>query len=185
MKHQDYNLFPTLVVAYDLTGKIDNKKLVDNYNGKKHILVDGGTSSYEDGGWNIDDHPGLRETLQHCVDIYRDKLNLSDMFISNSWMNQMGPGAKVKPHRHEGSVVSGAYYPKTPNGSAHLIFHSPISMYRMNDVFQGETEANTYFNFFPAQENTLYIFPSWLQHETEINTVEERYVLSFNTARTF
>jgi len=186
MEHQEYKLFPTLVIAFDLTGLIDNKKLIDNYDGKDHLLVEGnGSSNYNGGGWNIDDYDGLRDTLQNCVNIYQDKLNLSDMFISNSWMNKMEPGGKIKPHRHEGSVVSGAYYPKTSPNSASLVFHSPISMYRMNDVFKGETEANSYFNYFPAQENILYLFPSWLQHETEVNNADDRYVLSFNTARTF
>lgn len=185
MKHNEYNLFPTLVVAYDLTGLVDNKKLIEDYNGQKHMLVDGnGTSNYSGGGWNLDHYKGLRETLQECVDLYASKLNLCQTHITNTWMNKMDPGGKVKPHRHEGSVVSGAYYPTAPKEAANLIFHSPISMYRMNDVFIAENDANTYFNFFPVQESILYIFPSWLQHETEINTVEDRYVLSLNTART-
>ena len=184
MNHKDYNLFPTLVVAFDLTDMIDNKKLIESYNGKEHLLVEGpGSSNYNGGGWNIDDHEGLRDILQDCVDMYIDKLNLSDAFISNSWMNKMDTGGKIKPHRHEGSVVSGAYYPKAGPNSAHLVFHSPISIYRMNDIFKGETKANSYFNYFPAQENILYIFPSWLQHETEVNNTDERYVLSFNTGR--
>ena len=150
MKHQEHNLFPTLVIAYDLTGLVDNEKLIDDYNGQKHMLVDGnGTSNYSGGGWDLENFPGLRDTLQ------------------------------------EGSVVSGAYYPSAPKEAAHLVFHSPISMYRMNDVFEAENDRNTYFNFFPVQESILYIFPSWLQHETEINTVEDRYVLSFNTGRNF
>lgn len=184
MRHQEYNLFPTLVIAYELTGKIDNKKLIDDYNGQQHMLVDGnGTSNYHRDNWNIDNYLGLKDTLQECVDIYRDKLNLCDMAITDTWMNKMDPGGKVKPHRHEGSVISGAYYPTAPKGSAHLVFHSPISMYRMNDIFLSETAENTYFSFFPVQESVLYLFPSWLQHETEINTVDDRYVLSLNTAR--
>ena len=172
-------------MAFDLTGEVDNQKLVDSYNGLDHLLLEGGTSNYDGGGWNMDDYPDLRELLQKCVNIYAEQMNLSDMFISNSWMNSMTPGSRVKPHRHEGSVISGAYYPKVADGSASLIFHSPISMYRMNDVFKGETDINTYFNYFPAQENVLYLFPSWLTHETEVNDTEERYVLSFNTTRTF
>jgi uncharacterized protein (TIGR02466 family) len=185
MNHQDYLLFPTLVMAFDLTGDVDNKQMIDNYKGVDHLLMDGGSSNYDGGGWNMDSYPGLKNTLQQCVDIYAERMNLSDMTISNSWMNSMTPGSKVKPHRHEGSVVSGAYYPKVADGSASLIFHSPISLYRMNDVFKGESELNTYFNYFPARENVLYIFPSWLTHETEVNDTEERYVLSFNTGRTY
>ncbi len=186
IKHQEHNLFPTLVIAYDLTGMGDNEKLIEDYNGQKHMLVDGnGTSNYSGGGWNMDDYPGLRDTLQECVNQYASVLNLCQTTVTNTWMNKMDPGGKVKPHRHEGSVVSGAYYPSAPKEAAHLVFHSPISMYRMNDVFQAENDRNTYFNFFPVQESTLYIFPSWLQHETEVNTVDDRYVLSFNTGRNF
>ena len=42
--------------------------------------------------------------------------------IKNSWMNRVGKGGSVRSHRHEGSVVSGAFYPIADEGSCPLIF---------------------------------------------------------------
>ena len=89
----------------------------------------------------------------------------------------------VNAHRHERSVISGAYYPKCEDESAPLIFESPLQPYQMNmnNIRQGP--YNQYFLDFNPQPGLLVLFPSWLRHSVPPNRSDKRYTISFNTIR--
>ena len=186
-----HNLFPTLVMEFDLSDEMpvkNLKELIDNnesVQAYRHGKIEHGFSSHGCLNHILDesDFAPLKELFQTCVDQYSNNVGMGDLNIIQSWFNVYLQGGKIGAHRHEGSVCSAAFYPYCEDGSASLQFHSPLKPYRMNEIFEQETEYNTYFWKFPAKQNTLYLFPSWLEHETEINLTNERYVISFNTQR--
>lgn len=183
MEIKELHLFPTLVMGFNLKNDIDATDLLNFYQGIDHDLVRNGTSTYYRDNNILKSFPEVKNKIQECIDIYSEKMSLGKLIICDSWMNRMSLGSKTMPHRHPGSVCSGVYYPKIDDDSASLIFHNPLTPYKMNEIFHEENTLNTYFNYFPPTEGTLFIFPSWLEHETEINNTEERYALSFNTDR--
>lgn len=185
MNVQEQYLFPTVIMNFDLTAELSNFDFnLDNFVGDSHYLVENGTSNYNCPNWlATNNQEYLLNIFQQCVDTYTNRLQLMPCNIVNIWMNNMTVGSRVLAHRHEGSVLSGAFYPKLADNSAALRFNSPLTPYRMNDLFTGENELNTYFHYAQPKEMNLVLFPSWLEHETTVNQSEYRYVISFNTAR--
>mgnify|MGYP003706610079 CR=1 FL=1 len=185
-----HSVFPTSILEYNLEEVIDESQIEQLKNLESvcetHDLIRDGISTYavyqnlltdaEGFGW-------LGDILFTCIAKYEKLLNLRKLGITNCWTNITSKGAKVMPHRHEGSVCSGALYVQGAEDSAELMFHSPLKPYRMFDLFDGENEHNTYYHYVKPKPLTLYIFPSWLEHETKMETsTEKRQVISFNTS---
>lgn len=123
-----------------------------------HGLVSKGVSTYNH-GMPVLMYPelnGLSNILKQYVRIYCDKYDISPLKFINSWFNISQSGNKLKAHKHEESIISGAFY---ISGSTPLIFP--------------ETSVKPY-------PGLLIIFSSDLVHYTEEET-EERIIISFNT----
>ena len=58
---------------------------------------------------------------------------------------------------------------------------NPLEPYKMCELYDTTTEYNKGEWEFPIREGHLLLWPSWFQHETKVNTTNERYVISFNT----
>lgn len=86
-----------------------------------HGLVTKGSSTYNYGipVLMYPELTGLRNILQQYVRLYCSKYNISLLKFINSWFNISQPGNKLKAHKHEESIVSGAFY---ISGSTPLIF---------------------------------------------------------------
>ena len=75
------------------------------------------------------------------------------------------------------------FYLQVPKDSGSLIFHDPRPQ---SEVLsppkkQGENLHTAHRVTWEPKQNDLLVFPSWLQHEVEINnSQEERIVISFN-----
>jgi hypothetical protein len=122
-----------------------------------HGLVSKGVSTYNH-GMPVLIYPeliGLKNIIKQYVRIYCGKYNIPPLKFINSWFNISQPGNKLKAHKHEESVVSGAFY---LSGKTPLIF------------------PDTSINPYPGM---LVIFSSDLVHYTEEET-EQRIVISFN-----
>ena len=186
----EHKLFPTLVAEFDLRPKV-NPQLVYNelikIDTKKHSLLDGdGESSYDKDEKSLLDFDvplikALRSAIQDSINEYVKVYGLLPTMISNSWYSIMNKGSTLKFHRHEASVLSGAYYPKAPLGSVGLRFQNPTEIYRMAEVNHTITDYNCAEDELPAKEGFLYIFPSWLKHGSETNQIDNRMVVSFNS----
>lgn len=186
-----HEIFPTAVLEFDLSDNpiVQNtKELIDKKESVRaiqHGLVENGFSSYGSNTNILDEKEftPLKNIFLDCVNQYSQTISLGNLTITNSWYNKYQYGGRIAAHRHEGSVVSAAFYPYVDSGSANIRFHSPLKPYRMNEIFYNENYYNTYFWEFPAKKDTLYLFPGWLEHETHVNFSNERYVISFNTKR--
>lgn len=184
-RKSELDLFPTPVSLYDLsevnlTPLLD---LIDSFEKKKMYLVNNGVSTFGTGS-SILDHQDLSELksfISECLFDYTNRLGIFNLEICESWFNMTLPGGKLDLHRHEGSVVSGAFYP-TSEEITPLLFKTPISPYKMNELYKPNVGTQYAFGFntvFPSK-GMLILFPSWLEHKTDTE-IGERLVVSFNT----
>jgi uncharacterized protein (TIGR02466 family) len=188
MDHVHHDIFPTLVTTTDLSKDVDLQFVVDkvkNYHGHtdSHKLLYGGISSIGPRENFLDDPDlgPLRNAISAAIHNYTQTVGLIPVAITNSWFNYGSEWTKA--HRHEGSVISGAFYPDSTDGYANLQFESPIKPVRMNDLFGATTEYSSYTCEIAPQPGLLVLFPSWLIHSTEKNQVDNKIVISFNTSR--
>ena len=181
--------FPVPIGEYNLNNHPDLDKLLNNINlsepNQKSPLIKKGNSSIGNNN-NILDIPKLKElkkTIQECIINYCDNLDLKFPIIDNSWFNVLKKEGKVFPHQHNGSVISGAFYPLLEENSCNLIFHSPLNTFFQSFLSLDNKMPQIGNNLIkvPIKQNFLYLFPSTLIHETEKNKSNKRIVVSFNT----
>jgi hypothetical protein len=123
-----------------------------------HGLVSKGVSTYNHGMPTLmyPELTGLRNIFKQYVRLYCNKYDILPLKFINSWFNISQAGNKLKAHKHEESIISGAFY---ISGSTPLIFpDASIKPY----------------------PGLLVLFSSDLVHYTEEET-EERIIISFNT----
>ncbi len=179
-------LFPTSIMLVDMAGhpcKERALEIIDETATHDHHLLSNGRSDF-DGQGGFLYHPELQELcndIQNHIRKYSTLLGTFPIHLANNWFNIMSPGGVVHPHRHEGSVVSGAYYIRAPEGSSSLHFSSPLKPLRMNEVTQNPNPLNLAEESIPVKEDLMILFPSWLEHFTDKNNNAERTVISFNT----
>ena len=185
-----YPAFPTLISSFDLSGHPTEKtvmEMIDTWERTgDHALVHEGQSSYITGDemfLNDIRLIDLWKTIQECCDIYCQECGIDYTLLSTSWFNTLYKGGSVNAHRHERSVISGAYYPKCDDASAPLIFESPLQPYQMNMNNINQTQYNQYFLDFNPAPGLLVLFPSWLRHRVRPNGADKRYTISFNSIR--
>ena len=184
---EEYNLFPTPVMEFDFTNHPDLPKVLDIVNQLKispHSLLKNGVSSYSSTE-RILFHPDLtsiKNDFQKCVDEYSVNIKINNSYIIQSWLNIMENNGQTTLHHHGSSVVSGAFYPVLEENTCNLLFRSPLYT-AMTFESSLPTPSNHFQPDFvmPIKKDHLYIFPSWLQHHTEVNKGQKRVVISFNT----
>lgn len=181
------NAFAIPLGIFDLSDspQIDlAKELIKEYDTVDHLLITGGRSS-----WNVDygsilHNPklqDLKERVDEAVNEYVEHLGLEEVILGNSWFNIMPKGGEVIPHRHERSTISGALYIDSGTGAAELSFTNPTSIYRMaEEVKNHYTDYTSSAASIEAKKGRCVLFPSWLEHGTDINEYEGRIVISFN-----
>lgn len=181
MKKEILSLFPTPVGVYELDAdcnEIYNK--LSEFKANPHGLLDGSKSSYGEDGNILYEMTILHQKIQNCIDNYTETTGLQSLIVTSSWYNEMNLGCKVNLHRHEGSVVSGAFYVKAHN-TVPLKFKNPLLPYKMNDLYDRMDCVFSSFGIhLQPKTGTLILFPSWIEHETD-NETGERCVISFNT----
>lgn len=184
-----FKLFPTSVASFDFTDHPDKEILLNYINNLSnlnfHGLVKKGISSFHTPENILDlvKFKNLKKDFQKCVDQYTNALDIQKTKISNSWVNIMEKGGKVKMHHHNSSIVSAAYYPFLKSNSCDLYFKSPLYT-SINFTPNTSNGSEHFYEIFKLniKENHLYLFPGWLEHFTEKNKSEKRIVVSFNAA---
>ena len=176
------------------TLNIDNKPIIKY--GESLRKKEKGRIRSNSGGWQSNnlplDHklltPLIREIEEYAF-VYCQSVGFKkniEYKIGNIWMNINGYKDSNLPHIHPNSVISGAYYLKTPkdcgnigfiNPSQHLMDHTWLDTFK--DSF---TEINSALWFNKPEENVLFLFPSWLLHlvQPNMNKKENRISISFN-----
>ena len=183
-----HNIFPLAVMEFRIlcspNDHITEKLEAYKPSMKDHPLLEGGGKSTYNPYDSILDKPEfaeLRREFEQRLKEYGKLLGLREFEMINSWFSIMEKDTSLKMHRHQASLISGAYYPKCPEGSVGLTFKNPLQPYKMCELYSEVTGYNAMEAILPAKEGHLYLFPSWLEHGTKTNTTDERYVISFNT----
>lgn len=179
----NYFLFPTVISVFDLNnseidfGNIINK--IDEESKSHNGLIKNGVRSQQ--SKFLDLLPELKNSLNNCVLQYTEELGLLDCAISYSWCNIYQKNGNIKPHRHELSVISGAFYPFADGYAGQIVFNNPCGVFKINEVTKHFTEYNRQEFEIDVFPGLLVLFPSWLTHYSENNQAENRYVISFDT----
>jgi uncharacterized protein (TIGR02466 family) len=185
-----YNVFPTLIMVFDLSQHPANqrlKDLIEKTPTGTHALVGKGTSTYKESTSNsFLKNPTISDftiSIQQCINQFTAQAGLQPCSIKNSWFNKMGKGGQTIIHRHEFRTISGAYYPIWDNDCCNLRFRSPIAQCKMSEMSDSQqTIYNSNEQEVQGGVGKLILFPSHLEHYTPKNNSDERWVVSFNAS---
>ena len=191
-------LFPCIVSEHKLN--FDTDTIKEECYKRKQLELTGVSSQGKHptsnrGGWQSSPFfkdtdsffgPLLHAIEEHCLDYIHEIVSIGDCFLDNAWININSKGNYNFPHDHPGSIVSGVYYVRLPENSGKLVFENPSGKLLASywSVVQGPNEwnrANSEVWSLDSSEDTLLIFPSWLDHYVETNkSDEDRISISFN-----
>jgi uncharacterized protein (TIGR02466 family) len=101
--------------------------------------------------------------------------------VDNIWVNINGFKDFNIMHKHSSYKISGVFYVNVPKNSGDLIC---VNDTEIENYIVDILEFNPYnssINAIIPEENTLYLFPSWLKHYVQPNlSKEKRISISFN-----
>jgi len=113
--------------------------------------------------------------------------------ITQSWVNQNGPGHHTHTHIHPNSIVSGVLYIQTNKDNGIITFHKAGGLNNGNDYswslspkqYENLPQDNPYsWGTFkvPVESGDLILFPSYFTHSVPKNeTKEDRWSLAYNS----
>ena len=178
-------LFPTPILTVKRPTPFTEKELSFVVNQEIEFSKDNGISlshSILDSTELLD----LKSFCQTAVNLFTNQVYSStsdELDIGISWINSVPPDKHHGLHSHKNAIISGVYYFQNTK-DCELFVQSPLvsrnvydfSTYKENNHFNSET-----FDL-PVEENTLILFPGWLQHGVRTNTTTQtRYSIAFNT----
>jgi uncharacterized protein (TIGR02466 family) len=185
--------WPTPIYHLDIHPSIiDNSVLEQEI--KQHQEIDPGRQRSNRGGYQSNDvdvtsYPELtklKNIVESCFSsCFNDwKItNHENHRITNIWININKFGDSNLSHIHPQSLFSAVYYVKTNSSHPPLCFESPCAQnFLLSSITDSETvyTYNTiHYEVFPGK---LIIFPSWLFHYVDAQTInEERISVAFNS----
>jgi uncharacterized protein (TIGR02466 family) len=182
VKLNSFYLFPTIISTFNLSS-YNNQcseivKQIDLHTTTQNGLIKNGFRSKSSNF--LDLFEDLKHEINLCVDEYTDELGILDCSIKHSWCNKYSREGVIKPHRHELSVVSGAFYPFATGYAGQIVFDNPSGIFKINEVTKNFNEYTRQQFSIDVYPGLLVLFPSWLTHYTENNQADTRYVISFD-----
>lgn len=156
-----------------------------NTNTGRNISNYGGYQS-NDINLNENSLTDLRDNIGNIIsNVGRSILNLkNDLKISNCWFNINGYKDFNVSHKHSFSILSSVFYVKVPENSGKLVMVNDyeIPCYLEPKFVNTANKFNTIQKKFNPKDNSLFIFPSWINHFVEPNmSKEDRISFAFNT----
>ena len=184
------NIFPTPIHMQMLEG-IDNESLSEYAYSLKNS--DSGSQISNKGGWQSNTIPFnnvfnlMSEIMLHIKD-YTSVLNIRKgchINFTNQWVNINNKHSYNVPHAHNG-FISGVYYVNGlgVNHGKLLLHHSDKTktLAWHQEWFEDYNDVNCHTFEITPKSGLLVLFPSWLEHSVDRNTLnEDRVSLSFNT----
>lgn len=186
---EKFDLFPVPAVWENLAGKVDEREIqaiLDASSEKAKWHLNQG-KNYLHPDWYILDKyaPNLKKTITDKVNWYLREVwgENGKMRVTISWVNYNPPNTRHHKHSHPNSIFSGCFYIDTPPDAGAIIISNPNRKQFYAEPIGGEKNKYTssIFGFRPDKYD-LYMFPSWLDHEVEMNKSNgTRISLAFNT----
>lgn len=176
-------VFPTVLGIANL-GRDFSKKEMDFFNTLEMRPNSGNIISvYAD----ILDKPEMSDLRDFCYSSINDyfhrvykPINSVGLRITQSWVNATREGEFHHRHHHPNSALSASFYIST-NEEDRIYFYNPLKQtFKIDpveyDIFNSESW------WIPAEQGTMVMFPSWLDHDVRVKTHSgTRISLSFNT----
>ncbi len=107
------------------------------------------------------------------------KFVYDDFEITEMWANVTKKGENHKVHTHQNNIYSGVIYLES-GSSIRFLDPRPAANVLSPEMKEYNSE-NSNICGFPSTENTMLLFPSWLQHYVPRNVSSERRTsISFN-----
>jgi uncharacterized protein (TIGR02466 family) len=138
----------------------------------------------------------LKKEINQYLQIYQTEIFQGMVFKGNvtlstdrMWVNINEKNHYNEWHNHTFSTLSGTYYIKHDNSPEHgnIIFKNSNALYMIAshwppEIMELPNEVTSEYVEFVPKSNTLFIFPSWLEHKVEMNLKDEsRISLAFNS----
>jgi uncharacterized protein (TIGR02466 family) len=128
----------------------------------------------------------LKDLFQKSLDIFfqewlKPSTNVR-LKITQSWANYSSIGQSHERHHHPNSIISGVFYVNTNQNCDKIFFCKPIQLaeYQIESAQFNIWNATEFW--FPAEEGTLLLFPSTLEHMVPpVVGEKERISISFNS----
>jgi len=100
--------------------------------------------------------------------------------ITGMWATLLKKNEMHRPHTHSNNILSGVFYVQSDVNS-NIQFSDPRPQARVFEPYVHKfTKSNSSSWWYPSLENTMIIFPSWLQHYVPVNPTTDRISISFN-----
>ena len=109
-----------------------------------------------------------------------------DFYITQSWLNITKPGEYHHTHSHMNSIISGVFYISVEEDDK-ITFSDPNAKTKEAPIRFDEPKEFNIWNsgtwFIPVNNNAIILFPSWLEHQVDVNekATTDRISISFNT----
>ena len=130
----------------------------------------------------------IKEFCEQQLKIYVEQVIVPkkevDFYITQSWLNITKPGEYHHLHTHQNSIISGVFYIAAEEDDK-ITFSDPNT--KLKGMIKFEKKAYNTVNsdtwWFPSIANELVLFPSWLNHQVNVNekATKDRISISFNT----
>jgi len=151
------------------TGQGTNKSSVDTYILNKYSKLSNLKKYFED-------------KIHNYTRNYLKISAKTKFYITQSWVNKNSKGTYHHVHSHQNSILSAVYF--ITGNLSEIVFQRSVE----NHLFQNFELERDEYNFYnadtwtmPDSKNSLYLFPSRLEHSVPINKNKEtRYTISFN-----
>ena len=181
MQIKKEHMFPT--VLYNVKDVLS----VDSFESIKQYIVE----SYEENpkdNWqsesSIHEWDEFKDLTKSVMDIGKYvfnnlKFEYEDFEITEMWANVSKQNEGHHVHTHQNNIYSGVFYIKSGNGIRFLDPRPAANV--LSPSMKEYNSENSNICGFPSTENTMLLFPSWLQHYVPRNrNTENRISISFN-----
>ena len=181
-----YNLFPTpvMIISDVVTEeeRIDVLSKVKSATYSCHGALFGDAKSTHHTTQDINNLIGddILSRLEEHANHFASTVGIPPVTIYNTWANIQNKDSNLKHHTHPNSEVSGALYLNVDNNAGSITFMNP-NPYVKYQHYCADTEHNFKSFWFKPKNGNLILFPSWLEHGSFDNEMEDRCCVSFNT----
>jgi uncharacterized protein (TIGR02466 family) len=183
---QVIDLFPMPLVVEELNFDPSEFDFAINYLSVESNLHENKNKNYNSVDTYILNHmPILKSHIETSITSYMHNLfgEISNLRLTQSWLNYNPTGTSHHKHSHSNSVLSGVVYLQTDENTGNLNLYRPDNQLRQ--FYDKVTNWNVYnyeFVYFAPKVGNMFLFPSTLSHSVEENkSTISRISLSFNT----
>jgi uncharacterized protein (TIGR02466 family) len=123
---------------------------------------------------------------EHIKEYVREVINPAEeleYYITQSWLNITKPEQEFHRHRHGNSIISGVFYVKTWENDSISFHDMKAPMVQRIEIIPKEFQVwNSAEWYMPVENNTILLFPSWLEHGVNKNPTAtgDRISIAFN-----